>query len=68
LFFSEKYCSLIEDEGGLALLEELINSNIPPVPYARVLDLAAIVRENVNNWKEIGHRVVAIDEALDLDG
>lgn len=64
----QKYCSLIEEEGGLGLLEELINSNSPPVPYERVLDLAAIVRENVANWKERGHKVVAIDEALDFDG
>merc|ERR1712117_505850 len=28
-----KYCVLIEKEGGLELLEELINSNTSPPPY-----------------------------------
>ena len=65
---AEKYCSLIEEEGGLALLENLINSNSPPFSNYRIMELANIVRENVTNWKERGHQVVAIDEALVLDG
>ena len=42
-----KYCRLIESEGGLKLLEELINSNTSPAPYAKILELASIVRKNV---------------------
>jgi len=49
---SEKYCSLVEREGGLSLLEELINSNVPKLPYQRVIDLASAVRDNVTKWKE----------------
>merc|ERR1711963_1012394 len=32
---AEKYCSLVENEGGIVLLEELINSNIPKLPYQK---------------------------------
>ena len=59
--FAEKYCTLIENEGGLTLLEELINSNVVNGadraaemaaagggPYTRVIELASIVRENVS--------------------
>ena len=49
---AEKYCSLVESEGGLILLEELINSNVPQLPYQRVIDLASVVRNNVTKWKE----------------
>ena len=42
----------MEQEGGLLLLEELINSNVPKVPYQRVIELASIVRDNVTKWKE----------------
>ena len=51
-FVAKKYCSLVEQEGGLLLLEELINSNVPKVPYQRVIELASIVRDNVTKWKE----------------
>jgi len=33
-------------------LEELINSNVPKLPYQRVIDLASAVRDNVTKWKE----------------
>ena len=49
---AEKDCSLVEREGGLSLLEELINSNVPKLPYQRVIDLASAVRDNVTKWKE----------------
>lgn len=49
---TEKYCELIVEEGGLILLEELINSNTSPAPYAKVLMLATIVRQNVNDWRK----------------
>ena len=72
---SDKYCSLIENEGGLTLLEELINSNVVNGasadlademaavgggPYTRVIELASIVRENVSRWKDrVGEAVDA---------
>ena len=49
---AEKYCSLVENEGGIIYLEELINSNVPKLPYQRVIDLASVVRCNVTKWKE----------------
>merc|ERR1711997_156870 len=48
----DKYCELIVQEGGLCLLEELINSNTSPAPYSKILELASIVRENVNAWRD----------------
>ena len=49
--FPGKYCVLIEKEGGLDLLEELINSNTSPAPYDKILELASVVRANVNHWR-----------------
>ncbi len=69
--FLDKYCSLVEQEDGLSLLEELINSNLPQLPYTRVLELAAVVRDNVNRWKEkaaTNRPIVMHDEDLDFDG
>jgi len=70
----DKYCELIVQEGGLFLLEELINSNTSPAPYSKILELASIVRENVNAWRDKRSQrngngnVVEDYEALDLDG
>ena len=75
--FAAKYCSLVEQEGGLTLLEELLNSNaVVEVPYPRVLELASIVRENVTSWKEREAEEEAaaaganedLEDGLDLDG
>ena len=53
-------------------MEELINSNTSPAPYSKILELASIVRENVNAWKDKRSQrngnVVEDYEALDLDG
>lgn len=75
---AKKYCSLVEREGGLVLLEELINSNVPKVPYQRVIELASIVRDNVTKWKEAkrakqknrdnGESEDDSEDGLDLDG
>ncbi|TRY64313.1 hypothetical protein TCAL_04628 [Tigriopus californicus] len=62
-----KYCGLVEQEGGLSLLEELINSNVPQLSYPRVLELAAMVRDNVTQWKE-RDGVEPADESLEFDG
>lgn len=66
--FAAKYCRLIETEGGLELLEELINSNTSPAPYAQILDLASTVRENVNNWKRSMTDHGNMDDSLEFDG
>ena len=49
---SDKYCSLVEQEGGLVLLEEIINSNLPIRPYQSIIELASVVRDNVTKSKE----------------
>merc|ERR550517_2312127 len=50
----EKYCSLVVEEGGLAVLEEMLNSNSDTVTTSRtdVLNFAALVRNNVMKWRE----------------
>lgn len=52
VFFSlaEKYCSLVESEGGLVLLQELIDHHSHPL--LRVKELAAIVIENCRRYRE----------------
>lgn len=47
-----KYCTLIDKEGGLQLLEELINGNVRPAPYPEILKLASVVRQNVAKWRK----------------
>jgi Zyg-11 family protein len=47
--YPEKYCSLIEKEGGLVLLQELIEHPLPPLP---VKNLAAMVIDNCKRYKE----------------
>merc|ERR1712142_776975 len=47
-----KYCSMVEVEGGMELLEELINDQSPTRPYDRVIELATMVRNNVRTWKK----------------
>lgn len=64
-----KYCRLIEEEGGLELLDELINSNTFPAPYARILELATIVRNNVHAWRQESLKNPGnMDESLEFDG
>ena len=62
---AEKYCSLVENEGGIVLLEELINSNIPKLPYQKVIDLASVVRNNVTKWRERKKSAEEIRSLLD---
>ena len=53
-FFAEKYCRLVESEGGMALLEDLLSDQSPETrPYQRVIELASIVRDNVLNWRRL---------------
>jgi len=67
-----KYCVLIEKEGGLELLEELINSNTSPPPYGKILELASVVRANVNQWRngqnQSNGSLEFHQQALDYDG
>lgn len=48
-FLAEKYCTLVEKEGGLELLQKLIVHESPPLP---VKQLAAIVLEQCREFKE----------------
>jgi len=52
----DKYCQLVEDEGGLALVEEIVNNNSGEEEsepnQEQVKSLALKVRNNVVGWKE----------------
>ena len=73
----------MEQEGGLSLLDEIINRNVPSAgqaapAYPKVIELAYIVRENVNRFAERGRGgeggavrpadQAGGDEALEFDG
>jgi len=51
----DKYCSLVEAEGGLAMVEEILNENHNAdqsgANRKRVKELAEVVRSNVVVWK-----------------
>lgn len=47
--YPAKYCALVELEGGLGLLQEIVSHAAPP---ARVKQLAAIVHENCRHFRE----------------
>lgn len=59
----EKYCRLVNDEGGLAIIEEILNSNSSEVQTSRedVIRLAQHVRRNVTRWKENGQLAATLD-------
>lgn len=54
----EKYCQLVEEEGGLTLVEEILNNNsgddTNQSSLIQVKELARTVRGNVLLWKEHG--------------
>lgn len=47
-FTADKYCGLVEAEGGLALLKDLLTH---PAPYEMIKDLACIVIGNCAKYK-----------------
>jgi len=59
-FTAAKYCFVVESEGGLELLEEVIKHPIPP---NCVKELAAIVLENCKRFRE--RRSTYSDRQLD---
>ena len=63
-----KYCRLVQDEGGLALIEEMLNHNSETVTTSqpRVRELAAVVRGNVLRWREKGGE--GEENHLEFDG
>lgn len=67
-FLAAKYCNLVEEEGGLTLLEELLNQNSenqPPV--SSVMGLAQVVLRNVKAWKDIQSHNLECREAFGTD-
>ncbi|MPC27462.1 protein zer-1 homolog [Portunus trituberculatus] len=57
--YPDKYCSLVEEEGGIQLLQALLAS---PAPYSRIKILARIVIVQCQHYKEDGSL-----ERMDLD-
>lgn len=49
--YPDKYCTLVEEEGGLVLLEAILES---PLPYARIKTLARIVIRQCQHYKDCG--------------
>jgi len=62
-----KYCSLVDAEGGMVLLEDLINDQSPNKPYERVIELATMVRNNVLSWKNENYAAVVDHDDEDND-
>lgn len=48
MLLAEKYCSLVEEEGGIQLLQALLAS---PTPYSRIKILARIVIVQCQHYK-----------------
>merc|ERR1740128_1592465 len=59
----DKYCQLVEEEGGLSLVEEMLNENSDQVKTSlnQVKEWAQIVRSNVLKWKEQGELNLEFD-------
>jgi len=62
----DKYCRLVLEEGGLTLMEEILNENSDEVKssVAQVKEWAGMVRNNVVSWREHGDS----DIDLEFDG
>ena len=65
----EKYCKLVLLEGGLTLMEEILNQNSQQVrsSMVQVRLWAGLVRDNVRGWQESGHNHGEL-ENLEFDG
>jgi len=63
----DRYCKLVEIEGGLDLVEEMLNENSEQVKTSleRVKELGRTVRSNVMRWKEVSTGSV---DSLEYDG
>ncbi|GFU51776.1 protein zer-1 homolog [Trichonephila clavipes] len=61
--YPEKYCTLLKEEGGLALLQTIMNQHI----YHRIYDLAEITINNCLRYKEgTLENIIDDDDALDI--
>lgn len=58
--YPDKYCTLVEAEGGTRLLYELISH---PNPYSRIKELAATVLHNCHNYKHSAQLKKTTDKA-----
>ena len=65
----EKYCRLVVLEGGLTLMEEILNQNSQQVrtSMVQVRLWAGVVRDNVLAWQESGAHEREL-ENLEFDG
>ncbi|GFY38641.1 protein zer-1 homolog [Trichonephila inaurata madagascariensis] len=61
--YPEKYCTLLKEEGGLALLQTVMNQHI----FHRIYDLAEITINNCLRYKEGAlENIIDDDDALDI--
>ncbi|XP_023223451.1 protein zer-1 homolog [Centruroides sculpturatus] len=49
--YADKYCSLLKEEGGLQMLEDLL---LRPKPYARIKELAQITIDQCERYEKFG--------------
>ncbi|KAL1117159.1 hypothetical protein AAG570_004486 [Ranatra chinensis] len=61
--YPEKYCSLVESEGGLTILQSVLEDMRP---YARIKELASLVLLRCRQYREGGQ--IEIEPPLQLDG
>jgi len=61
----DKYCKLVLEEGGLTLMEEILNENSFKSTPSEVKEWAEMVRSNVVHWRENGDTLV---DSLEFDG
>lgn len=55
---AEKYCMLVENEGGLEVLQSVIDD---PAPYAKIKELASCVIYRCNTYKNSQNSAAHLD-------
>uniref|UniRef100_A0A1B6E2J9 Protein zer-1 homolog n=1 Tax=Clastoptera arizonana TaxID=38151 RepID=A0A1B6E2J9_9HEMI len=56
--YPDKYCQLVEAEGGLQILEEVLHDD---APYPRIKELASMVLNQCRQYREHGHLELQFD-------
>lgn len=60
--YPDKYCSLVEAEGGIQILEEVLADD---APYPRIKELASLVIKHCRQYRELGRLEL---DSPELDG
>lgn len=57
--YPDKYCPLVQEEGGLVLLQELLDSD---TPYERIKDLARIIVDQCARYDRLGSNMESSED------